>query len=413
MDDKKRILTEKINLLLKQFPAVIITGARQCGKTTLAKKIRPAWKYFDMEKESDYTRITSDLGLFFKTNPKNIIIDEAQEYPKLFKELRGVIDKNRKIPGRYILTGSSSYELLNQVTESLAGRVGIVELGTFKTNELFDNSLPDFYEIFKRKLSTETIEYILNLRTKRTFEDIMLSFLKGGYPEPALMKNNDSFSLWMENYYKIYIERDIRKLYPKLDIYKYRRFIRMIAYLSGTVINYSEIGRSIDTSDVTIKQYLDIAEGTKLWRNIPSFEKSKVKTLQKRPKGVFRDSGLIHYMQNINTIDDIMNYTMAGRDFESFIIEEIIKGLQSMILTNWFYYYYRTKSGAEIDLILDGNFGILPVEIKFGTNVARRQLQTMTNFINDQKLPLGIVINNGEDIELLTEKIIQVPAKYI
>ena len=149
MTGLKRNLDSVTNELLQLFPAVIILGVRQCGKTTLAGKLRPQWKYYDLEKGTDFDRITRDFDFFFKENPKNIIIDEAQRSPKLFQELRGIIDADRTQKNRFILTGSSSLELIRNVSESLAGRIGIIELGTFKLNELHSLPLSPFYEIFK------------------------------------------------------------------------------------------------------------------------------------------------------------------------------------------------------------------------------------------------------------------------
>ena len=147
MTGKKRNYEKKIQELLEFFPVVIILGSRQCGKTTLAKKLRSDWRYFDLEKNRDFNLITEDIDFFFKENPHSLIIDEAQRYPNLFQELRGVIDADRHRKNRFILTGSSSLELIKNVSETLAGRVGIVELGTFKINECYDLELPGFYSI--------------------------------------------------------------------------------------------------------------------------------------------------------------------------------------------------------------------------------------------------------------------------
>ena len=413
MLDKKRNLETKINNLMRYFPVVIILGVRQCGKTTLAKLLRPNWEYFDLERSRDFDFVTRDFEFFIKEHPHSIIIDEAQRYPALFQELRGVVDRDRKNKNRFLLTGSSSLDLIKNVSESLAGRVGLVELGTFKANETYAIGLPGFYEIFSKNLSHTTIDFLKGLEPGISHDQLMQAFLRGGYPEPVLEKNDRFYDAWMENYVQTYIQRDIRTLFPRLDLIKYQRFISMLSALSGTIINRSQVGRSLDISEKAIRDYLQIAEGSYIWRTIPSYEKSLSKSVVKMPKGNIRDSGLAHYIQGITQRKQLPNYPHVGTAFEAFISEEIIKGIQATEIVNWNYYYFRTRNGAEIDLILEGLFGTLPIEIKFGSIIKQRQIQTLKNFVYQNNLPLGIVINNSDDVQLVADRIIQLPATYI
>ena len=401
----------KVNALLKVFPAVLILGVRQSGKTTLAQQVRKDWKYFDLENINDLDFISSDMDFFFNEYPGNIIIDEAQEFSDLFKHLRGVIDSDRNQKNRFILTGSSSPELIKHASESLAGRLGIVELGTLKMNELHQKPLPSFYQIFNTPFSASTLDKLKKLTVEE--DDVINDFLHGGYPEPVLAKDNDYFRLWMQNYFQLYIERDIRKLFPRLDTLKYRRFVSILSELSGTIINKAQLGRALDTSEVTIRDYLEIADKTFVWRMIPSYEKAKSKSIVKMPKGILRDSGLTHFLANIDSREKLIRSPHVGQNFESFIIEEIIKGVQCTNATNWEYYYYRTKHGAEVDLILEGSFGVLPIEIKFGVTTQSRQITSLQKFLSDNSLPLGLVINNSIEVRTLASNIIQIPAMLI
>ena len=401
----------KVNTLLEIFPAVLILGVRQSGKTTLAQQVRKDWKYFDLENINDLDFISSDMDFFFNEYPSHIIIDEAQEFSGLFKHLRGVIDSDRNKKNRFILTGSSSTELIKQASESLASRLGIVELGTLKMNELHQKPLPSFYQLFNNPLSASTINKLKKLAVGE--RDVINDFLHGGYPEPVLAKDNTYFQAWMQNYFQLYIERDIRKLFPKLNSIKYRRLISTLSELSGTIINKAQLGRSLDTSEVTIRDYLEIADKTFVWRMIPSYEKTKSKSIVKMPKGILRDSGLAHFLANINNREQLIRSPHVGQNFESFIIEEIIKGVQCTNATNWNYYYYRTKHGAEVDLILEGSFGVLPIEIKFGVSTQSRQIRTLQKFLTDNSLPLGLVINNSTEVKTLARNIIQIPAMLI
>ncbi|MBT7889622.1 MAG: ATP-binding protein, partial [Deltaproteobacteria bacterium] len=351
MADKKRNLENKLNELLKFFPVIIILGVRQCGKTTLARMLRPTWRYYDLERHQDYNLIAEDFEFFIKENPHSVIIDEAQRYPQLFQELRGVIDADRRKKNRFILTGSSSLELIKNVSESLAGRVGIIELGTFKINEIYDLPLPDFYTIFKQKINDETKQWLKNLKQPVNHDQMMAIFLKGGYPEPVLENSDRFFQSWMENYYQTYVQRDIRSLFPRLDLVKYQRFISMLSSLNGTIINRSQVSRSLDVSEKSIRDYLDIASGSYIWRNIHSFEKSVSKSVIKMPRGNFRDSGFSHYIQGIRNRDQLIKHPAVGSSFEAFITEEVIKGVQALDAAKVNYYYFRTRNGAEIDLI--------------------------------------------------------------
>jgi predicted AAA+ superfamily ATPase len=413
MTDKRRNLETKINNLMRYFPVVIILGVRQCGKTTLAKLLRPNWEYFDLERSRDFDFVTRDFEFFTKEHPHSIIIDEVQRYPELFQELRGVVDRDRKNKNRFLLTGSSSLDLIKNVSESLAGRVGLVELGTFRANETYAIELPGFYEIFSKDLNHTTIDFFKGLEPGISHDQLMQAFLRGGYPEPVLEKDDRFYDAWMENYIQTYIQRDIRTLFPRLDLIKYQRFISMLAALSGTIINRSQVGRSLDISEKAIRDYLQIAEGSYVWRIIPNYEKSLSKSVVKMPKGNLRDSGLAHYIQGITQRKQLPNYPHVGTAFEAFISEEIIKGIQATENVNWNSYYFRTRNGAEIDLILEGPFGTLPIEIKFGSTIKQRQIQTLKNFVYQNHLPLGIVINNSDDVQWAADRILQLPATYI
>ena len=152
---------------------------------------------------------------------------------------------------------------------------------------------------------------------------------------------------------------------------------------------------------------------TFIWRIIPSYENSVIKSIVKMPKGIFRDTGLLHYLQNITTREQMLHSPTVGHNFESFVIEEINKGLQAKMVPKWDYYYYRTRNGSEIDLVLDGSFGILPIEIKFGATTRLKQLTGLNKFIQENQLPMGLVINNSEEIKLLNERIVQIPVYCI
>lgn len=404
-----RNLAPHLSTLMEHFPVVAIIGARQVGKTTLAKTVCPHFLYIDLEKPSNYDRVEQDTEFFFKQHPSHIIFDEAQLCPQLFSVLRGVIDESRDQKGRFVLTGSSSPELLKNISESLAGRIAIIELGTLKANEFFNQPLSNFYQLFNKPLTKEN--FIID-SPPIDFNNIQHMWFQGGYPEPSLAHNAIFYEEWMRAYEATYVNRDIAQLFPKLDKVAYRRFITMLGELSSKTINKSDLARSIGVSEPTISNYIDIASGTFLWRSLPSYDRNVTKRLVKMPRGHIRDSGLLHHLLHIHSLEQLTSNIMAGFSFEAFVIEEILKGFQdARIQTNA--YYYRTHSGAEIDLILEGSFGTLPIEIKYGSTVLKRQLRAMTEFLEDHHLPIGVLINQADNIEWLTDNILQVPAGYL
>ena len=409
MTGKKRNLEEKLLKLLEVFPAVVIIGPRQVGKTFLSRKIKKDWQYFDLESPATYERVSTDPDFFLSKNTENIILDEAQEFPAIFKALRGAIDKNRDKKGRFIITGSSSPELLTNISESLAGRVGILELEPYKFNESIEVPLSPFFKIFEG----EDINKVIDLSKKIDNGPIQNFWFKGGYPEPYSYNDDMARELWMDNYINTYINRDIKKLFPRLDSKKFQRFLLMLYKLSGTVINKRDLASVVEVSEPVIKDYIDIVHGTFIWRNLTSFEHNIKKQIIKMPRGHIRDSGLLHHALKFNNLKELDEHPIVGHSFESFVIEEIIKGINATMASNWSAHYYRTRNQAEIDLVLHGKFGVIPIEVKYGIKTPKKLLMTLNRFVEEHKLPYGIIINNSTKIEWLSEKVIQIPVGFI
>ncbi len=402
----KRNAVSKVLKLLDLFPVVAILGVRQCGKTQFCKDLKSDWEYVDLENPQDFDRIEADPVFFFEQHPKHLILDEVQEAPKLFPIIRGVIDRDRSQKGRFLLTGSSSPELIKNISESLAGRVAVIEMGTFKANELYGLPISPFFSLFE---GADIKQVESQLKQRLNNHQIQRFWLRGGYPEPILHKDPSFYPLWMQNYFDTYIQRDIRKLFPKLNSVKYRRFIQLLGQLSGTIINRREVSQVIEVSEPTVRQYIDIAHGTFVWRNLPSYERNVKKSVIKMPKGHIRDSGLLHYLLRISQKRDLGQHPHLGRSFESFAIEEILKGIETTSATNWQPYFYRTRNRAEIDLIVEGTFGTIPIEMKHGVTVGLKSLTTLRNFVKEHNLPYGLLVNHASRVEWLTKEVLQVP----
>lgn len=409
---KKRLIEHKIDRLLEMFPVVAIIGSRQCGKSTLVKNIRPDWKYYDLERPDDYQLITSDPLGFFARQSENTIIDEAQQYPELFKVLRSVIDQDRNVVGRFLITGSSSPDIVKGLSESMAGRIATIELWPFKTTEFYEKPFPQIYALLSQ--NKPDLDKISRLTSKLNIRQIYDQWQLGGYPEPRI-KGCDTpefHGLWMDEYFSDYIRRDIQRLFPRINPHNFHLFIQTLSFHSGKIINQSDIARALEVSSVTSKEYLEIIHKTFIWRNLRSYEKNKLKKVQKMPKGFFRDQGILHHLLKINSLDNLLIHPVADFSFESFVVEEIIRGFQCTLTAGIDFHFYRTKDKSEIDLIIDAPFGVIPIEIKLGHKINKRMLTALKQFLKDTNAPLGILVNNSEKIEFLADNIIQIPAQY-
>ncbi|MGF1530514.1 MAG: ATP-binding protein [Puniceicoccaceae bacterium] len=409
-----RVLQEKGARLLSNFPALVILGARQVGKSTFVRQLAPDWLYLDLENPADAERVLDNPELFFADHPGRVILDEVQAHPEIFNILRGVIDKNRSEPSRFILTGSASFELLTRVSESLAGRVAVLELHPLSQNEKWAMPRAAFFDVFVDPLSAGTIEQLLAL--KASAEGSMHSreaMLWGGYPEPGLRADSEFRMDWYENYFRTYIQRDILALFPKLDLLRYRRVVQMLSHVSHSMINRSEIARSVEASEKSVRDYLEIIEGTYFWRSLPAFQTSKIKTCVKMPKGHFRDVGLCCFLQRLHSAEALETYPRLGNLFEGFVVEEIIRNVEAGSARGLEYSHFRTKAGGEIDLILEGSFGCLPIEVKYGSNTRSAELRAMQHFLEVHRLPVGIVVNHSPRPSRITETVVQVPVSCL
>lgn len=394
------------------FPAVAIIGPRQCGKSTLVNAVRPDWKYYDLERPDDYQLISSDPLGFFSRQPEKVIIDEAQEFPELFKVLRGIIDQDRKAAGRFLLTGSSSPEIVKGLSESLAGRLATIELWPLKAAEFYDRPFPPAYDLLCD--SGTELDGLGSMKPVVEPNQVYEHWLSGGYPEPRIKSQvqPEFHGLWMDEYFADYIRRDIQRLFPRINTHTFRLFIQTLSFHSGNIINQSEVARALGVSSPTVRDYLEILHNTFIWRNLRSYEHNSLKKVQKMPKGFFRDQGILHHLLKIDEVDSLLLHPTAGPSFEAFVIEEIIRGFQCTMKAGIDLHFYRTKDKSEIDLIVSGPFGVIPIEIKLGYKVNQRMLTSLKNFISDTGTRFGILVNNADRVEFLTDNIVQIPARY-
>lgn len=402
-----RTLTKSVAYLLRNFPCVVILGARQVGKSTLLHHLLPNASFFDLERNADFQRVNTDPELLLQETDRPLVIDEAQSSPSLFKALRVEIDRNRHKAGQFLLSGSSSPQLLKNISETLAGRVAIAQLEPLDWQESLSRKTPNLIQALKEPDSLKTLQPNFNKR------ELLNLCLYGGYPEPFQKRHDPKFHrLWMENYVKTYVERDIRALFPTLKLDAYRRFIQMLAYASGDIINASNFARSLDVSQPTVQHYLEIVEGTFLWRKLPPYQKNATRRIVKMPKGQLRDTGLINYFLRIQSTDDLKAHPQFGRIWETFISEQVIRHFKNQ-LEHIECFYYRTHNQAEVDLIIETSAGLIPIEIKSGSTTSKRQIKTLERFVQEYQCPIGILINNGDEVFKLSSTLCQIPAIYL
>ncbi|OGS20203.1 MAG: hypothetical protein A3J83_08710, partial [Elusimicrobia bacterium RIFOXYA2_FULL_40_6] len=282
-------MSQKLRDYLRLFPIVSVMGSRQSGKTTFVKSELAGWKYFDLEKQSDYNRIASDIEYFLENYGNNCIIDEAQVLPELFPALRSYVDrKNKKV--KIVLLGSVNPLLVKNISESLAGRIGFVELAPFTYNEIAG---PRGVKI-----------------------DIEKFWLCGGYPEPLSWRLQDHL-VWTENYIKTFIEKDVLKYYqPSLANNQMHKLLVMLANTHAKLWNASEIASSFGISYHTVNTYIDILEKHFLVRRLLPYYANVGKRMVKHNKIYFRDTGILHSFLGINSIESLRTSPYRGFSFE-------------------------------------------------------------------------------------------------
>ena len=323
--DKEKQLLEA----LQKMPVVVMIGPRQVGKTTLAlevaKQINKPNTYLDLESDADFNKLTDAEAYLKRFSDKLLIIDEVQRKPELFRILRGIVDERKRSgekTGHFLLLGSASADLLQNSSESLAGRVRYIELSPFTFNEI-------------HKIEMDTFNY----------EKL---WLRGGFPDSFLALNQKDSWQWRNDFFKTYVERDIPSMGVGASATKLKRFWIMLSHYHGNQINLSEFGRSLETSHTTIKNYLDILTDFYMVRQLEPWSGNVKKRLVKSPKLFIRDSGILHSLLQISNMERLFSHPKIGASWEGFVIENILQELDE----RWEYSYYRTATQVEIDLVL-------------------------------------------------------------
>ena len=322
----KRRVESQIIEALERSPSVALLGPRQVGKTTIALNISETTPsvYLDLENRRDLQKVQDIEAFHVENSDKLIVLDEVQRLPEIFAPLRGIIDQERRKgnrTGQFLFLGSASIDLLQQSSESLAGRIAYMELHPIDATEFADNSLDKLNGLW----------------------------IRGGFPESLLSASDQNSLDWRHDFIRTYLERDIPQLGPRIPAETLERFWTMLAHNQGSVLNASHLARNLDVSSTTISRYLDLMTDLLLVRRLKPWTTNVGKRLVKSPKIYVRDSGITHALLNIPDYNSLLGHPVVGGSWEGFVIENIMSVAPSRVQP----YYYGTPSGAEIDLVLE------------------------------------------------------------
>lgn len=360
-----RRLQAAIQDRLAHLPAVALLGPRQVGKTTLAHALAKGRKsaYLDLESPVDREKLTDPVFYFAQHEDDLIVLDEVQRVPELFATLRGVIDQSRrrgKRSGRFLLLGSASVELLRQ-SETLAGRIAYVELSPL-----------DILEV--------------------PAADQARLWARGGFPESFLAADEISSVKWRQDFIRTYLERDIPQLGPRIPAATLHRFWTMLAHAQGGILNAAQLARGLAVEGKTIARYLDLLVDLMLVRRLQPYQVNIGKRLVKSPKVYVRDSGIVHALLNIGDHEALLGHPVIGASWEGFAIESLIAAAPRNAVP----LFYRTATGAEIDLVLEiPKHGLWAIEIKYG--LSARPEKGFYTACEDLKPKRRWIVNAGDE----------------
>jgi uncharacterized protein len=433
MHYKERTLTPYIPEFFDVFPIVTITGPRQAGKSTLLTHYMDAdenWRYYSLDDRELLLRIKEDPQLFVKTiagaSPEpptanggaeaapplvpHLVIDEAQKAPELFHALKLLVDSG--VDRKIILSGSANFLLLQSITESLAGRAGILELFPFSLAEALEikpNRLVDTI------VSADTIESLFSAVSQsfaRVTDRQLLEFIfYGGYPKIYNLTGNRARQLWFKNYVATYIERDLRDLAQVGDIDTFQHIYRLLSFASGNILNMSTLAGNTGVSVQTVKRYISILRTSFLCTLLTSYHFNQRKQITKAPKLFCFDTGLMNYFLKNDTIDKMTSCMQWRAILETHVFSEIYKETTNTV-DDIFIYYWRTSNGAEVDFVLAFQDKLVPIEVKGGMQIKKQSLRGLKSFMATQdagRVPFAIVLYRGEDVVYLDKNILGVP----
>ncbi|MCR4320912.1 MAG: ATP-binding protein [Candidatus Brocadiaceae bacterium] len=379
----KRTLSGKLSARARKFPVVSIMGPRQSGKTTLSKKVFEDHDYVSLEEPDEREFALADPKGFLRRFSGGVILDEVQRAPDLLSYIQGIVDREN-IPGRFILTGSQQLHVMEKVSQTLAGRTAIVYLLPLSLNELFGQPTPDPYEID-----------ILPEKKKRppfSLEDILY---KGLYPR--IRDRGLEPHEWLSAYYRTYVERDVRDVANIGNLDAFQRFVRLCAGRTGQLLNLSSLASDCGISHTTARHWISILQAGFIIQLLPPHHENFSKRIIKSPKIYFLDTGLLCYLLRIREPEDIPVHPMKGAIFENFVFSEIYKAFAHRGEIPPLY-FWRDRTGHEVDIVIDTGKRLVPVEIKSAETIDSSFFDGLRYYIS-LGVPVsktGVLVHGGD-----------------
>ncbi|MBI2982301.1 MAG: ATP-binding protein [Deltaproteobacteria bacterium] len=405
---------DRVLKLLKQFPVVVLTGPRQAGKSTLLEKIKkPDWTYLNFDQRGLIEQAIRDPDLFAKNLKTPAIIDEAQKAPNLFHSIKAEVDKNPE--KKFILSGSSNFQLMEGITETLAGRAAIAELFPFSVGEL---------TLLKEPKVLSTILKVTNLsQLKKELGEVKIvplaglyeKILWGGMPKIWSFNSLEERHLWFENYRTTYIERDLRSLAQVGNLEDFQKFYQSIAFQTANLLNLSNLASDIGISVPTCRRYIDILRTSYQAFLLTPYSMNIGKRLVKTPKCYFLDTGVASFMHRYESEEALKASGKLGFLFETWVLGEVKKLLACMDHPP-LPFFWKPHAAHEVDLVLEAGDRLYPMEIKHAIRLTQNDWAGLELFLKTMKkrtVPFGIVWYRGESILSLAKNIIALPLEYL
>ena len=401
----KRHIEKVVNECLEQFSVLLVTGPRQVGKTTLLQYTCQNFKYATFDDPITLNEAIEESNLFIMNNEPPLLIDEVQYAPQILRYLKLYVDKNKR-KGLFALTGSQAFNLMKNVSETLAGRMAVIELSGLSLREIhgvnfFEPFIPNEQYIEKRK------NYLLD------YNNLWETIHRGMMPE--LQNSKINWERYYSSYIKTYLERDVRQLINVTNELKFIKFLTSLAVRCGELLNVNAIANEVETSADTIKRWISVLQSSGIIFLLEPYSNNVLKRAIKTPKVYFYDSGLVCYLARWISADAAKVGAQAGNIFENFVVSEIVKSHINAGKTISSIYFYRDRDQREIDLVIEEDGKLYPIEIKMSGNPTKamgRHFSALDNIPNKERMN-GIILCLYDKKTYLSENIISLPITYI
>lgn len=407
---KGRTLSERLLEAVGVFRVVVLGGARQTGKTTLLKHLFPAWEVVTFDPVVDLENARADPDLFLDNHPAPLILDEVQYATEVVAALKRRVDRAGDRPGQYILTGSQQWQVMRVLAESLAGRAVFLDLHGLSVAEQADEPKA----LWLRRWLEDPGEGGLGLDGRRSGHTVNRWLWRGTLPGALTVEDGWIPTFW-DAYQRTYIERDARALAELGDWQQFGLFLRLAGALSAQEVNASQFGRDIGVTPRTARKWLDVLTGTYQWHEVPAWQGNAVKRVSGKPKGYLGDTGLLCHGQRISSPAALGGHPLLGALFETGVVNDLRRQASALPLAPGFW-HWRSAGGAEVDVLLELDGCLYPVEVRLTSNPRPRDATGLAAFraaYPGQRIAPGLVVCAAERPRRVSEQVYAVPWDWL